>query len=103
MIITPVSDSLENTHKPCTIGVLHYAGRGGIGMTLDEAAKEFELECKIRHLSPKTIDNYGKQLHYLQRFLEEFSISTAGDAMPSHIKRFLSIMNDAGRKPQYAA
>ena len=37
---------------------------GGIGMTLDEAAKEFELDCKIRHLSPKTIDNYGKQLRY---------------------------------------
>ncbi len=35
---------------------------GGIGMTLDEAAKEFELNCKIRHLSSKTIDNYGKQL-----------------------------------------
>ena len=33
-------------------------------MTLDEAAKEFEFDCKIRHLSPKTIDNYGKQLRY---------------------------------------
>ena len=73
-------------------------------MTLDEAAKEFEFDCKIRHLSPKTIDNYGKQLRYLQRFLEkEFSISTVEDVKPSHIKRFLSMMDDAGRKPQYAA
>ena len=71
-------------------------------MTLDEAAKEFEFDCKIRHLSPKTIDNYGKQLRYLQRFLEkEFSISTVEDVKPSHIKRFLSMMDDAGRKPQY--
>ena len=31
---------------------------GGIGMTLDEAAKEFELDCKIQHLSPKTIEIY---------------------------------------------
>ena len=71
-------------------------------MTLDEAAKEFEFDCKIRHLSPKTIDNYGKQLRYLQRFLKkEFSISTIEDVKPSHIKRFLSMMDDAGRKPQY--
>ena len=71
-------------------------------MTLDEAAKEFEFDCKIRHLSPKTIDNYGKQIRYLQRFLKnEFSISTVEDVKPSHIKRFLSMMDDAGRKPQY--
>ena len=69
---------------------------------LDKAAKEFEYDCKIRHLSPKTIDNYGKQLRYLQRFLEkEFSISSIDDVKPSHIKRFLAMMDDAGRKPQY--
>ena len=69
---------------------------------LDKAAKEFKYDCKIRHLSPKTIDNYGKQLRYLQRFLEkEFSISSIEDVKPSHIKRFLAMMDDAGRKPQY--
>ena len=69
---------------------------------LDKAAKEFEYDCKIRHLSPKTIDNYGKQLRYLQRFLEkEVSISSIEDVKPSHIKRFLAMMDDAGRKPQY--
>ena len=71
-------------------------------MMLDEAAKEFEFDCSIRHLSPKTIDNYRKQLRYLQRFLEkDFSVSTVEDVKPSHIKRFLSMMDDAGRKPQY--
>ena len=71
-------------------------------MMLDKAAKEFEYDCKIRHLSPKTIDNYGKQLRYLQRFLEkEFSIFSIEDVKPSHIKRFLAMMDDAGRKPQY--
>ena len=71
-------------------------------MMLDKAAKEFEYDCKIRHLSPKTIDNYGKQLRYLQRFLEkEFSISSIEDVKPSHIKRFLAMMDDASRKPQY--
>ena len=69
---------------------------------LDKAAEEFEYDCKIRHLSPKTIDNYGKQLRNLQRFLEkEFSISSIEDVKPSHIKRFLAMMDDAGRKPQY--
>ena len=33
-------------------------------MTLDEAIQEFEFDCKILHLSPKTIDNYKKQLQY---------------------------------------
>ena len=36
-------------------------------MTLDEAIQEFEFDCKIRHLSPKTIDNYKKQLRYCRR------------------------------------
>ena len=38
-------------------------------MTLDEAIIEFEFDCKIRHLSLKTIDNYRKQLRY-QELLE---------------------------------
>lgn len=71
-------------------------------MTFDEAIQEFELDCKIRHLSPKTIDNYKKQLRYFERFLgSEFSVSSIKDVKPSHIKSFLSTMDDAGRKPQY--
>lgn len=71
-------------------------------MTFNDAIKEFALDCKIRHLSPKTIDNYRKQLRYLERFLvSEFSIAVIEDVKASHIKRFLSTMDDAGRKPQY--
>ena len=71
-------------------------------MTLDEAIQEFEFDCKIRHLSPKTIDNYKKQLRYFERFLaNELSITSVEDVKPSHIKSFLSKMDDAGRKPQY--
>ena len=71
-------------------------------MTLDEAIQEFEFDCKIRHLSPKTIENYKKQLRYFERFLgSEFSIASIEDVKPSHIKRFLSMMDDASRKPQY--
>ena len=71
-------------------------------MTLDEAIHEFEFDCKIRHLSPKTIDNYKEQLRYFERFLaNELSITSVEDVRPSHIKSFLSKMDDAGRKPQY--
>ena len=71
-------------------------------MTLDEAIREFEFDCKIRHLSPKTIDNYRKQLRYFERFLaDELSITSVEDVKPSSIKSFLSKMEDAGRKPQY--
>ena len=63
-------------------------------MTLDEAIQEFEFDCKIRHLSPKTIENYKKQLRYFERFLgSEFSIASIEDVKPSHIKRFLSMMD----------
>lgn len=71
-------------------------------MTLEDGIKEFEFDCKIRHLSPKTIDNYSKQLRYLERYLSsEFSITMIEDVKPAHIKSFLSRMDDAGRKPQY--
>ena len=32
------------------------------------AIQEFRFDCKIRKLSPKTIDNYRKQLEYLHRY-----------------------------------
>lgn len=57
-------------------------------MTFRDACKEFELDCKVRHLSPKTIDNYTKQLRYLENHLSsEFSILNIEDVKPAHIKR----------------
>lgn len=47
-------------------------------MTLDEAIQELEFDCKIRHLSPKTIDNYKEQLRYFERFLaDELSMNVS--------------------------
>ncbi len=44
-------------------------------MTFRDASKEFELDCKVRHLSLKTIGNYTKQLRYLENHLSsEFSV-----------------------------
>ncbi len=71
-------------------------------MTMDEAIREYGFDCKIRKLSPKTIDNYQKQLKYLQRFLiREVQIQDVEDVKKSHIKCFLGLMDDRGRKPQY--
>ncbi len=71
-------------------------------MTMDEAIREYGFDCKVRKLSPKTIENYQKQLKYLQRFLlSEFQIQNVEDVRKSHIKRFLAVMDDRGLKPRY--
>ena len=40
-------------------------------MQLKDAIQEFILECKVRRLVPRTIDNYGKHLRYLTVCLAE--------------------------------
>ena len=71
-------------------------------MSMDEAIQEFGFDCKIRKLSPKTIDNYRKQLKYLQRYLRgEYQIENVEDIRSFHIKQFLSFMDDKGRKARY--
>jgi len=37
-------------------------------MQWSEGIQEFGFDCKVRKLSPKTIDNYSKQLRYFQRY-----------------------------------
>ena len=55
-------------------------------MTFRDASKEFELDCKVRHLSPKTIGNYTKQLQYLENYLSsEFSVLNIEDVKPAHM------------------
>ncbi|MBQ6672066.1 MAG: site-specific integrase [Spirochaetales bacterium] len=48
-------------------------------MQWSEAIQEFGFDCKVRKLSPKTIDNYTKQLRYFQRYLQsEFEVAEIG-------------------------
>ncbi len=71
-------------------------------MEISMVIQEFGFDCRIRKLSPKTIENYGKQLSYLQRYLAQEHGITAIEAVRSiHIKQFLAMMDDKGRKPQY--
>ena len=77
-------------------------GKRGFSMEISMVIQEFGFDCRIRKLSPKTIENYGKQLSYLQRYLAQEHGITAIEAVRSiHIKQFLAMMDDKGRKPQY--
>ena len=71
-------------------------------MEINVVIQEFGFDCKIRKLSPKTIENYQKQLTYLQRYLADAHNTTLIEAVRSiHIKQFLAMMDEKGRKPQY--
>ena len=71
-------------------------------MDFSTAIQEFGFDCKIRKLSAKTIDNYRKQLLYLQRYLsDEHKITDVAAVCASHIKLFLDMMDDKGRKARY--
>ena len=71
-------------------------------MEINVVIQEFGFDCKIRKLSPKAIENYQKQLTYLQRYLANAHNTTLIEAVRSiHIKQFLAMMDEKGRKPQY--
>jgi site-specific recombinase XerD len=40
-------------------------------MKMEELAKEFIFDCKVRELAPRTVRNYEKQLAYFVRFLKQ--------------------------------
>ena len=71
-------------------------------MQLRDAIEEYKLDCKVRQLADKTIDNYSKQLGYLERYLrDEYAIVQLEDVTSAHIKRFLLEKEEQGRKPRY--
>lgn len=71
-------------------------------MIFQDAIVEFGFDCKVRKLSPRSIDNYQKQLRYLQNYLlEEYGIKNVEQVRTAHIKMFLAMMDDKHRKPRY--
>ena len=71
-------------------------------MQLKDAIQEFILECKVRRLVPRTIDNYGKHLRYLTNYLaEECQLEKLEDIKSAHIKKFLLMKEEQGCKPHY--
>lgn len=64
-----------------------------IGMVI----QAFGFDCKIRKLSPKTIENYPKQLGCLQRYLtEEHDMAEIEAVRSIHIRQFLALMDERG-------
>ena len=62
-------------------------------MQFSEAVMEYSFDCKIRKLSAKTIENYQKQLRYLQRYLEqEYGVKEVEEVRAYQIKEFASIL-----------
>ena len=71
-------------------------------MTMRELVTEFEFDCRVRELTPRTVRNYAKQLSYFLNFLEkEYEIVELDDVRPMHIKAFLGKFQMKGCKPSY--
>lgn len=71
-------------------------------MVFQDAMVEFGFDCKVRKLSPRSIDNYQKQLRYLRDYLaQEYGIKNVEQVKTAHIKQFLGMMDDRNRKPRY--
>ena len=79
-----------------------HAERGVFCMYMKDAIAEYGFDCRIRKLSPKTIDNYTKQLRYFQVYLEQtHAVTHLEEVKKAHIKSFLAMMDSKNRKPQY--
>ena len=71
-------------------------------MKMEELAKEFILDCRVRNLSPRTVRNYEKQLSYFVRFLEEKQdVKELEELKPVHIKQFIVMLQEKKNKPSY--
>ena len=69
-------------------------------MIFQDAIVEFGFDCKVRKLSPRSIDNYQKQLRHLQNYLlEEYGIKNVEQVRTAHIKLFPAMLDDRQRKP----
>lgn len=75
--------------------------RGVFCMYMKDAIAEYGFDCRIRKLSPKTIDCYTKQLRYFQEYLEQnHAVTYLEQVKKAHIKSFLAMMDSKNRKPQ---
>ena len=69
---------------------------------MKHAIKEYEFDCKARKLGVNTIQGYMRMLRYLMDYLDkEYDITQIEDVKPFHIKHFLLLKQEEGKKPQY--
>ena len=55
-------------------------------MQLETLVREFLFECEIREYTPRTVENYKKQLRHFTEFLKEYcSVETLEEVQASHV------------------
>jgi len=97
--VVPITEFPKRQKKHSFFGSL--AGEGVFFMLLNDVREEFAFHCQCRNLSPRTIKNYGKQIDYLIRFLQEKGIKHVQDVEPKDIKSFLLEMKRTKHTPNY--
>ena len=71
-------------------------------MLMEEVKNEFLLDCQVRNLAPRTIQNYKKQLSYFLRYLEETQgVKDLEELKPVHVKQFIAMLQGKKNKPSY--
>ena len=59
-------------------------------MQLETLVREFLFECEIREYTPRTVENYKKQLRHFTEFLRDYCyVETLEELQASHVKAFI--------------
>ena len=71
-------------------------------MQLETLVREFLFECEIREYTPRTVENYKKQLRHFTEFLKEYCpVETLEEVQASHVKAFIKHYQMRQCKPSY--
>ena len=71
-------------------------------MQLETLVREFLFECEIREYTPRTVENYKKQLRHFTEFLKEHcSVETLEEVQAFHVKAFIKYYQMRQCKPSY--
>ena len=71
-------------------------------LSMKTLVQEYLFDCQVRNLSPRTIHNYEKQLHYFTGYLKQAQgVEVLEDLRPIHIKQFIVMLQGKKNKPSY--
>ena len=69
-------------------------------LSMKTLVQEYLFDCQVRNLSPRTIHNYEKQLHYFTGYLKQAQgVEVLEDLRPIHIKQFIVMLQGKKNKP----
>ena len=74
----------------------------GFFMLIADEKNEFELDCRVRKLSERTIKNYRMLLSIWVRYEREiYKNDVMEQVTSSHVKNYILYLINDGKKPQY--